>query len=256
MPAPAASRADLGGPLALLATAIGTFFLIGTLGGGARVAMVAASVVGLGLVPLLGAPSVGLVPRDLGLVRPHPLALLGAAIIGATWWYVNLRLTAPVAALLPASPELPALRARWVDHVPLATTLLTVALVPAVCEELACRGLLIAGLRRRLPAVLVVGISALVFAALHLSLARALPTLLLGALLATVRLRTGELWSVMILHLGNNALALLAMAMPGAAWVRWIEARPDAALGVALAGVAVGAALLLRAPCGRVPLGE
>ena len=242
--------------MALLAVAIGTFLLIGTLGGGARIAVVAASVVGLGLVPLLGAPSVGLAPRDLGLVRPHPLALIGAAIIGATWWYVNLRLTAPVAALLPASPELPALRTRWIEDVPLLTTLVTVALVPAVCEELACRGLLVAGLRRRVAPVLVVVISAAVFAALHLSLARALPTLLLGVLLATVRLRTGEVWSVMVLHLGNNALALLAMAMPTAAWVRWIEARPDAALGVALAGVGFGAALLWHAPCGRVRRGE
>lgn len=247
--APPGGRApDAIDPLALVAAALATFLLIGMLGGGARAMVVAASVVGLGLVPLLGAPAVGLTPRDLGLVRPHPLALLGAALIGVTWWYVNLRLTAPVAALLPTTSELPALRTRWVEQVPLAITLLTVGLVPAVCEELACRGLLVAALRRHLPPALVVLGSALVFAALHLSLVRAVPTLLLGALLAMVRLRTGELWSVMVVHLGNNVVALLAMALPGAAWVQWIEGRPDAALLLAIAITGVGAALVHRAP--------
>ena len=124
-------------------------------------------------------------------------------------------------------------------------TLLTVALVPAVCEELVCRGLLLATLRRRLPVLLAISLSALIFAAMHLSLLRAAPTLVLGLVLAAVRVRTGSLWPPMVIHLLNNAFALWAMARPDDGWVVWIGVQPDLALGVAVVGLVAGGALLV-----------
>lgn len=244
---PPSDLARLGVGLFVMAAA--TFLLLATvgtsLGLGARLATVLAAVLGLGALPLLGAGVIGMTPADLGLARPRAASLVGAVLLGATFWYVNLRLCAPLAELLAEPQQLEAVRARWFDDVPLAATLVAVALVPAVVEELACRGLLLGALRPRLGATAAAALSAIAFSALHLSLARAAPTLLLGVVLAGVRLRARELWSPMLVHLLNNTIALLVLARPHAAWVRHLDAAPTATLLVALGGSACGAALIV-----------
>jgi membrane protease YdiL (CAAX protease family) len=254
---PPGDLARLGVGLFVMAAA--TFLLlaaVGTgLGLGARLATVLAALLGLGALPLLGAGVIGMTPADLGLARPRAASLVGAALLGATFWYVNLRLCAPLADLLAEPQQLEAVRARWFDDVPLVTTLLAVALVPAVVEELACRGLLLGALRPRLGPAAAVALSALAFSALHLSLVRAAPTLLLGVVLAGVRLRARELWSPIVVHLLNNAIALLVLARPQAAWVRHLDAAPTATLLAALAGSACGAALIVAGGRDRASAG-
>ncbi|MEZ4367384.1 MAG: CPBP family intramembrane glutamic endopeptidase [Kofleriaceae bacterium] len=229
------------------AAAFASFLVLASVLGGGRIAVVVAAMLALGLGALVGGQAIGLAPTDPGLRRPRPGVVLGAVILGATWWYLNLALTEPLTTALRDAGELDGLRARMVVDVPLAVTLLTAALVPAVCEELACRGLLVGALRRGAPPAVTVLVSAGLFAALHLSLMRAAPTFLLGALLASLRLRTGEVWSAMLVHLLNNTVALCALAMPEAAWVRWIGAHPGAALGVAVIGAMTGSALIVHA---------
>lgn len=95
-------------------------------------------------------------------------------------------------------------------HVALWQALLFLALLPAVCEELAFRGLLVYGLHRRLrplPLLLLVG---LVFGLFHVSLFRIAPTAYLGLLLTAVSLLTGSVYPAMVWHGLNNALALVA----------------------------------------------
>lgn len=228
--------------------ATATFLAIATLAGGTRVSVALAAIVGLGVLPLVLAPQVGLTPGDLGLVRPRAQALLGALLLGATFWYVNVTLTAPLATALSGPEELDDLRGHFVEGSPLLILLLTTAVVPAVTEELACRGFLFGALRRSLPTWLAVVASATVFAALHLSLMRAAPTWLLGVLLATVRARTGDVTSAMLLHFVNNAVALAALHAPDAAWARWVGAHPGPALTIALGGSALGAVLVATCP--------
>jgi sodium transport system permease protein len=85
--------------------------------------------------------------------------------------------------------------------------------LPAICEELAFRGMLLSGLKRRFrPAILVIGIG-IIFGFFHMTLYRIAPTAALGMILTAIALMTGSVFPGMLLHAGNNALGVL-----GADW--------------------------------------
>ena len=89
-----------------------------------------------------------------------------------------------------------------------ALAIFLVAVIPAVCEEFFCRGFLVkcfSGIKREWVLITVVGV---VFGAMHLDLYTFIPTALSGALLCFVAIRTRSLIIPMILHFGNNALAV------------------------------------------------
>jgi sodium transport system permease protein len=86
--------------------------------------------------------------------------------------------------------------------------ILFVAILPGICEEVAFRGTLLYGLRRRfrpLPLALCVG---LIFGFFHVALFRIIPTAFMGVMLTAVALLTGSIFPGMLLHAGNNALSL------------------------------------------------
>ena len=80
-----------------------------------------------------------------------------------------------------------------------------VALVPALCEETLVRGIVLPSLLRTGPAA-AIGISALVFAGIHLDPYRTVFTLVLGLALGLLRVRTGSLAACIIAHAVLNAL--------------------------------------------------
>ncbi len=89
-------------------------------------------------------------------------------------------------------------------------SVILIAIVAPISEELFFRGMFFGGLRGRmsfLPAAL---ISATVFGSLHLPTGASTvpPLVLLGFLLAWVYERSGSLWPAIILHVINNSLAL------------------------------------------------
>ncbi len=87
--------------------------------------------------------------------------------------------------------------------------LLCVAFIPGICEELLCRGTLLAGLRRGIGPVGAAAASAFLFAALHLSPWRFAPQFVLGLLLAVLVWRTRSLLPAMLVHAGHNAVLVL-----------------------------------------------
>ena len=88
--------------------------------------------------------------------------------------------------------------------------LLYMAVLPAICEELAFRGVLLGALRRKLPpAALVVGIG-IIFGLFHVTLFRIAPTAALGMILTAIAIMTGSVFPGMLLHAGNNAFGVIA----------------------------------------------
>jgi sodium transport system permease protein len=85
---------------------------------------------------------------------------------------------------------------------------LAFALLPAVCEELAFRGFILAGLRRRFRPWTAILLSSFLFAIYHLNVFQLLPAFLLGVVLGVLAVRTGSLLPGIIFHLIHNGLVI------------------------------------------------
>jgi uncharacterized protein len=107
---------------------------------------------------------------------------------------------------------------------------LAAGLVPMV-EETFFRGFLYGGLRGRFGARGAMLISAIVFTALHLTLDRFIPILVLGLILAWLYERTGSIVPGIFLHATNNAVALAAYLV-----VKNLNL-PDVPLGILFGGL-------------------
>ncbi len=99
--------------------------------------------------------------------------------------------------------------------------LMYIAVLPAICEEIAFRGMLLSGLKRKFrPAALIVGVG-LIFGIFHVTLYRIAPTAALGMILTAIALMTGSIFPGMLLHAGNNALGILAGNMFSLEVLQW-----------------------------------
>lgn len=100
-------------------------------------------------------------------------------------------------------------------------TLLAVAILPAICEELTFRGVL-QPLFSRWTGSFHVGIwiSALLFSAIHLQFHGFLPRMVLGAGLGYLVYYSGSLWPAILAHFLNNAMAICLAAWFGVDWIQ------------------------------------
>lgn len=94
----------------------------------------------------------------------------------------------------------------------LLTSVLLVAILPAVFEEVFFRGglqgLLLRWLKSPVSAII---ISSLIFSAIHFSWYGFIPRFMLGILLGTVFYLTGNIWYTILMHFVNNLLAVLSL---------------------------------------------
>jgi membrane protease YdiL (CAAX protease family) len=94
-------------------------------------------------------------------------------------------------------------------QVPLVITLLLVAVLPGVCEELLFRGFLLQGMRKKfsdMSAIIIVGI---LFGAFHIDPYRFLPVSLLGIVFGYMVIKTGSIFTGIVAHSTNNAVAVV-----------------------------------------------
>jgi len=176
-------------------------------------------------------------------VLPHQLLMLGGVVAVASWpaprellarlalqpcrgrdlalgalaalmLFPLLMVTAQAAAwvltMLGRPPEEPPLLslARAADRPGLAVLLLAAVVVAPCAEELVFRRVLHCCLRRSLPALPALLITAALFAGFHLSLAHAVPMFILGLALQAAVMISGSLWPAIIMHAAHNAIAM------------------------------------------------
>jgi membrane protease YdiL (CAAX protease family) len=92
---------------------------------------------------------------------------------------------------------------------------LTAAVAAPLFEEVLFRGFLLPSLTRYMSAGWAIALSALIFAAAHLSLSEVLPLTLLGAILGFVYTRSRNLLSPMVLHSAWNSATMLGLFILG-----------------------------------------
>ena len=94
-------------------------------------------------------------------------------------------------------------------------TLLLLAALPALCEEIAFRGVVLQGLRKSLGDAGAVVISSALFGAAHLLLQQSLAAAIVGAVIGMLAIRSGSLWCCMAFHATYNSLSLLTDKLQG-----------------------------------------
>jgi membrane protease YdiL (CAAX protease family) len=92
------------------------------------------------------------------------------------------------------------------------TVLLLICVQPAVCEELAFRGVILGGMRHVLPDREAIIVSALLFMIIHLSLLSFPHLVLIGLVLGYVRVKSGSLYPCMLAHFLHNLAVVLSEA--------------------------------------------
>lgn len=171
------------------------------------------------------------------LVAPQLLLYLGLPVAVA-WWFRNdlkitfsLRLPAlrcwlavPVIfcgafplvlvlaqwqqSMFPAPPEyqeqLQAFITAIISEQGAYGSIALIALLPALCEEMFCRGFLLSGLDKERRRAFAIFGSAILFGVLHLDPSRLITTSCLGVLLAFVVIRSGSIYPAIVLHFLNN----------------------------------------------------
>ncbi|HLN28080.1 MAG TPA: ABC transporter permease subunit/CPBP intramembrane protease [Gemmataceae bacterium] len=90
--------------------------------------------------------------------------------------------------------------------------LVVFALLPAICEELAFRGFILSGLRRRFAPWTAILMSSFLFAIYHMNVFQALPAFILGVVLSLLTIQSGSTLPAMLLHLLYNG-ALIGVAL-------------------------------------------
>ena len=125
------------------------------------------------------------------------------------------------------------------ESLPPGAAILLLAVSPAICEEFLWRGVVQGELeaeRRPVKAVILVGA---LFAFFHLSAYRLVPTMILGGILAYLRLSTGTILACILFHGLYNAAQLLAARAGAEAWAHW-AARPEVAAPAAMMLLSIG----------------
>ena len=222
------------------------------------------SVIVFALLPAVLATWGGGTLRDaLALRRPPVLGLLGGLLLGLGAWagVFELLLWFGAADRLSGASWFVDLKDR-LKELPLPLVVGCLAVVPAVCEEVAFRGFVLTGLARRFGPARAVLASGLAFGVFHvlkdLGLwERFVGSALLGLLLGWVRVRTGSLWPGVLLHAANNALILTAASYEDrlsdllGATVNDGEHLPPVVLTTAAGLAAAGAVVRVAGPAGR-----
>lgn len=163
------------------------------------------------LFPVLMIALYRLDPRQaLALRRPHPLVWLAVLIIIPSGMLTGSGVFRLANLLVPVPSEVLEQFSREIlpEGVPFWQVILLASVLPGLCEEIAFRGTLLHGLRRRFRPVTLALVVGLIFGLFHVSLFRIVPTAFLGVVLTAMALLTGSIFPGMVAHAGNNAFAL------------------------------------------------
>ncbi len=166
--------------------------------------------------------------QTLLLRRPPLLAPLAAVFLAFTLHPTANLLQTLVMRLYPLSDELAqVLKNLNIAGNDLWITLLVIAVMPAICEELAFRGFILSGLRRTGHKWTAIVLASVFFGATHQIFQQSIVACALGMVIGFIAVQSGSLWPCILFHMAHNSLTLVvARVAPqmaqGDHWLKWI----------------------------------
>jgi sodium transport system permease protein len=153
-------------------------------------------------------------PRQTLLLRlPRWKMIPAAAVLALAMHPFILALNSLVMRLYPLAPEMK----RAVDDLQtkfasadLWLLLLCVAIVPAICEEMAFRGFILSGCRKLGSNGRAIIVSAILFGVAHSFLQQSINACLMGLVLGYLAVKSGSLLPGVIFHFLHNAMTVLS----------------------------------------------
>jgi len=142
--------------------------------------------------------------RHFGVRRPEAIYMVSAALIGVSAWYLNLWLV----VLIEPPGDTSGLQ-KVVEQLPLGTTLMTIAVLTPIVEELVFRGVFVRALAKRFFPVAAIVIASAVFSLYHLLPAQIVSTFGLALALGFITLRANSVIPAMLAHVLNNAVVIV-----------------------------------------------
>lgn len=158
---------------------------------------------------------------SLRVRMPHWTTLPLAALLGVTLHPTYVMLAKWISNTYPVSEQAAAAMKPFSDQIsaaPWMSVVFLMALVPAICEELAFRGFIFGGLVRQKGRVRAVVITALMFGISHGVLQQSIAATIMGLLLGWVALRTGSVLPCILIHFTNNALSVSLDRIEASGW--------------------------------------
>ena len=163
-------------------------------------------------------------PRRTLLLERLPRAwhVATGAVLAILLHPVVVKLSEGVQSVFPVQPDvfegIKALESAFGDAPSIWVLLALVALLPAICEELALRGFVLSGLRHLGHKWWAIAISAVAFGAIHMFLQQKVTAAAVGLVIGYLAVQTGSIVPCMVFHLIHNSLAAV---VPG-----WIQEHP------------------------------
>lgn len=159
--------------------------------------------------------------KSLRIRMPHWTTLPLAVLLGITLHPMYMMLAKWITYTYPISEQAMAAMKPFTEQIsaaPWGTVLILMALVPAICEELAFRGFIFGGLVRQRGRLRAVIITALMFGISHGVLQQSIAATIMGVLLGWISLRTGSVLPGMLIHFTNNALSVSLERIANSGW--------------------------------------
>ena len=179
--------------------------------------------IGIILAPavLMAAVLTTSVRKGLRLRMPHWSALPVAVLLGVTLHPSYVILAGAISRMYPISDQAIASMKPFTDQIesaPWLTVVFLMAVVPAICEELAFRGFIFGGLVRRRGQFRAVIVTAVMFGISHGILQQSISATIMGVMLGWIALRTGSVLPGILVHFTNNALSVSLARIAGSEW--------------------------------------
>lgn len=171
-------------------------------------------------VILLGIPLLAAVYSKKSLKKTFrlnafcPRHIAGSIVMIAGAIMVGIVLTAVTSAMFPSSAEGVSVSMDYLMGDNFAQTLLVVALLPAVCEELMFRGYIFSAFEAKMKPAAAILTASVIFGLYHMSIVRFFTTALLGAAICYVAYRSKSIFPGMLMHFINNACSVFIMYYP------------------------------------------